>query len=89
MSKTPCKKWEEIHGFETPGKYRQFLDYLEELKHSGQIEEISSDPNYHRGLIYGGRWFKCNQTGEIWRLVPPDIPFKGIWEPVNINEVEQ
>jgi hypothetical protein len=85
MSNTSCKEWKEIHGFKTPGKYRQFLEYLEKLKDDGQIEEISVDPDYHKGLIYGGKWFKCNLTGEVWRLVPPDMPLKDYGNQLNFK----
>ncbi len=33
-------------------------------------------------MIYGGRWFQDIETGAIWRLVQPDPPFRGLWEPV-------
>jgi hypothetical protein len=48
----------------------------------GDVREIKVDENYGRGLIYGGRWFEDVDTNEVWRLVPPDFPFKGLWEPV-------
>jgi len=29
-----------------------------------------------------GRWFEDIETREVWRLVAPDFPFRGLWEPV-------
>ncbi|NTV15098.1 MAG: hypothetical protein HGA96_14405 [Desulfobulbaceae bacterium] len=74
--------WEEIHGFTSPSEFKRFIEYLEDQVVAGTAEEIEVDPEYSRGEIYGGRWFRDRKTGEIWRLVPPDIPFKGLWEPI-------
>ncbi len=74
--------WEEIHGFQSPAEFKKFVRYIESQLNSGEVVEIYPDPNYGKGEIYGGRWFKNLETGEVWRLVPPDIPFKGLWEPI-------
>jgi hypothetical protein len=74
--------WEEIHGFQSPAEFKKFVRYIESQVNSGEVVEIYPDPNYGKGEIFGGRWFKNLETGEVWRLVPPDIPFKGLWEPV-------
>lgn len=74
--------WEEIHGFSSLGEYKRFLEYIDGLVKADHAREIEPDSDYGRGEIYGGRWFEDIETGEIWRLVPPDIPFKGLWEPV-------
>lgn len=78
--------WEEIHGFQSPGEFDKFLRYIESYVSSGEVEEVSPDLNYGKGEIYGGRWFKNLETGKVWRLIPPDIPFKGLWEPVEIEK---
>jgi hypothetical protein len=74
--------WEEIHGFASPGEFSRFVQYIENQVTAGDAEELKPDPSYQRGQIYGGRWFRDIESGEIWRLVEPDIPFKGLWEPV-------
>ena len=76
-------EWQEIHGFAFPSEYDRFLKYIVDLINAGLVEEIRVDPKYHRGLIYGGRWFSNIESKEIWRLVPPDFPFNGLWEPVD------
>lgn len=75
-------EWNEIHGFISPGEYRSFEDFLDKHVKAGDLEEVPVDPKYGPGEIYGGRWFRDSRTGETWRLVPPDYPFKGLWEPV-------
>ena len=74
--------WEEIHGFTTPGEYKRFVQYLEEQVVAGVAKELPAAPLYRKGMIYGGRWFQDIETGAIWRLVQPDPPFRGLWEPV-------
>ncbi len=80
--------WEEIHGFVSPGEFRRFVNYIVGQVGSGIAEEIKPDLNYGRGEIYGGRWFRDCETGDVWRLVDPDIPFKGLWEPVEVKNKE-
>jgi hypothetical protein len=86
MDRSMIESWiilEEIHGFQSPGEFSRFVRYIEDQVVSGEAEEIKPDPNYGKGEIYGGKWFKDLETGQIWRLIPPDIPFKGLWEPVD------
>lgn len=77
--------WEEIHGFTSPGEFRRFLKYVERQVASGTAEELPANPLYGKGMICGGRWFRDVETGAIWRLVAPDPPFRGLWEPVVPN----
>ena len=77
--------WEEIHGFASPGEYKHFVQYIEGQVATGVAKERPADPLYAKGMIYGGRWFQDIETGAIWRLVEPDPPFRGLWEPVTLN----
>lgn len=74
--------WEEIHGFESLGEYNRFYQYIEAQVKAGYVRETEPDPDYDYGEIYGGRWFEDIDSGEVWRLIEPDFPFKGLWEPV-------
>jgi hypothetical protein len=74
--------WEEIHGFDSPGEYTRFAKYIEGQVSAGLARERDVDPRYERGMIFGGRWFEDIETREVWRLVAPDFPFRGVWEPV-------
>ena len=76
------KRWEEIRGFASPGEFERFVDFLGRQLVGGLAEEIEPDPDYGPGEIYGGRWIRDLESGEVWRLVPPDAPFRGLWEPV-------
>jgi hypothetical protein len=74
--------WEEIHGFSSLGEYGRFAEYIEAQVDQGQAEEIPTDLTYGAGEIYGGRWFRDCESRQVWRLVEPDFPFRGLWEPV-------
>ena len=75
-------EWEEIHGFAGPGEFRRFEDFIERQVRDGNAEEVAVDPAYGPGMLFGGRWFRDVTSGEVWRLIPPDPPFYGLWEPV-------
>lgn len=73
--------WEAIHGFESPGEFARFCAWIEAQVDAGLVEHVpvrepSSD------LIFGleERWYRCNASGEVWRLVAPEPPFRGFWE---------
>jgi hypothetical protein len=75
-------RWEEIHGFVSPGEYERFCAYIDGQIAGGIAEERSPDAGYDLGQTVGGRWFVDLATADIWRLVAPDFPFRGIWERV-------
>ena len=77
---------EEIHGFMSPSEYERFVKFIEAQVQHGYWVEVPADPNYPAFGIRGGRWFRSTE-GEVWRLVPPDIPYKGAWEPVEVGKL--
>lgn len=77
-----CRTWEPIEDFRSPGEFKWFTKYVEQLVANGTVMEISADPNYSRGTVTGGRWFRCKANGEVWRLVAPDLPYRGEWSRV-------
>jgi hypothetical protein len=81
--------WEEIRGFATGGEYDRFVQYLEGQVANGTARELPASALYGKGMIYGGRWFQDAETNAIWRLVAPDAPFRGLWEPVDLSTLER
>jgi hypothetical protein len=75
--------WEAIHGFESPGEYRRFCLWLAEQVDAGLVEcmQVTKPSD---DLIFGldERWYQCKASGEMWRLVAPQSPFRGMWGPV-------
>lgn len=79
----PVTCWFEIDGFTSPGEYDRFCAYLQRQVNAGIAKEVPADPDYERGRIFGGVWYQDLTTGETWRLIPPDFPFRGLWEKVD------
>lgn len=77
--------WEAIHGFESPGEYKRFCLWLSTQLDTGLVESVpvlapSTD------LIFGleEQWYRCKASGDTWRLVAPQSPFRGAWEPLPV-----
>jgi len=83
MDREKANVWEEIRGFASPGEYKRFCAYIENQVASGVARERDPDPNYSEGTLAGGRWFEDIKTNEVWRLIAPDLPFRGLWERVD------
>lgn len=76
---------EEINEFNSFSEYERFIEYLSKRISENEIEEIEPQEYYSGKSPYGlnnDRWFKDNSNNEIWRLVPPDFPFKGFFKKV-------
>lgn len=67
------------------GGFSSFPDYdshKQAIAHSGLFLPV---PVGHRFADVGGvdeYWYKCTSCGQLWRLVEPDPPFRGIWSKV-------
>lgn len=76
---------QEIKEFSSITEYDRFIKYLSERLYEGEIEEIEPIEYYHGKKPWGenkDRWFKDCSSESVWRLVPPDFPFKGFFEKV-------
>ena len=78
---------EEVRGFASLGEYQRFCHYIEGEVARGAAKERRPADSYHKGLVFGGRWFEDIETEEIWRLVAPDFPFRGLWERVDFEQI--
>lgn len=76
--------WEKINGFHSLGEYQKFVLYIESQVQAGHAKEMASVSGCHKDLVFGGRWFEDVDSGEKWRLVPPDFPFRGVWETIEM-----
>ena len=71
-------KWEVIDTFSSPGEYRRFCAWLGDQVASGLAEQVAVQDSY-AGEMFDEKWFRCKQSGDVWRLVAPDGPFHGYW----------
>jgi hypothetical protein len=75
--------WEAIHGFVSPGEFQRFCAWIENQVQSELAVEVEVNQNQ---LYFGNeqKWFKCKSSGEIWRLVAPEFPFRGLWAAIDV-----
>lgn len=70
--------WDEIHGFASPAEYRRFLDWIDEALAEGVLIEVSVLDRYSGSMMFDERWFAA-PSGQAWRLVGPEPPFRGVF----------
>ena len=73
---------EEIRGFRSLLEYQRFLEHIDDRLAEGALVDTDVHENYPKSGIAGERWFTHVESGETWRLVPPDFPQRGGWERV-------
>jgi hypothetical protein len=73
--------WKVIDGFRSDDEYERFrFGILEQVK-SGLAKE-ERVKNRYSGIDWDEHWYRCSTSKQTWRLVAPDPPFNGIFEPV-------
>ncbi len=73
-------KLERIDGFQSPNEYEQFILWIAEHIKEGSIEEIPAGVRYAGATVFDEKWFRLKKSKEVWRLVAPDFPFRGIFD---------
>ncbi|VBB09669.1 Hypothetical protein LUCI_4967 [Lucifera butyrica] len=71
-----CSQFEEINGFYSIYEFERFQKYLEGIVRTGDMKEVPVQEYY---ATFQEKWFECDNCSQIWRLVYPDFPFKGLW----------
>jgi hypothetical protein len=74
--------WEEIPGFRSLDDYKRALARLNEQVVAGEAAAVDLNAAERWGTAFDEHWFQCSSSGEIWRLVGPDPPFRGIFKPL-------
>jgi hypothetical protein len=70
----------EIHGFDSPQHFAQFCRAIEESIDKDELTPVAVEQPYG-SLMFEESWYRT-ATGQVWRLVSPEFPFKGIFERV-------
>jgi hypothetical protein len=73
-------EWEPIQGFTGRLEYERFVAWLDGLIAAGRAVELGVERPYAPSLAE--RWVARAEDGAAWRLVEPDAPFAGVFEPV-------
>ena len=75
--------WEEIDKFRSPWEFEDFQHWIAEQVSLGNAVCVTVQNRYSDGMLRNEWWFQHQRSGEIWRLVEPDPPFYGIFEPID------
>ena len=70
--------WETIEEFFSPGEFEKFSNWISSQLEEEIIEQVSVE-NTYAGEYFEEKWFKCKESGQVWRLVSPQAPFLGYW----------
>ena len=77
----PCP-WDEIDAFQGLNEFQRFERWMAEQVTSNVAEEVPVNQRYAGATTFHERWFKHKSSGMVWRLVNPDPPFAGTFEPI-------
>lgn len=70
--------WEEINDFQSYSEFARFVAWIESQVSEKMAFEVSVKELY-AGSGFKERWFQCQNSKSVWRLVYPDGPFHGYW----------
>ncbi len=71
--------WEPIYGFTTPGEFARFDQWIADRISDGQAEAVEVEAHLRGVTSQAERWYRHVDTLEIWRLVEPDPPSRGVF----------
>ncbi len=74
--------WEEIHGFKSPGEFERFKRWITEAVKEGALREVSVGHPYSGSSLFNEKWYR-EPNGDVWRVVAPEPPFRGVFERVS------
>ena len=80
---TDCAGWEPIEGFRSPGEYERFQSWISSLVDAGSAERVPVDSGWKDANPLFEEWYRCPETGRVWRLLFPDPPSRGSFVPVD------
>lgn len=72
--------WKEIRGFDSPEHFSDFMHTVESSIISNELTPIPVEQKYGSAM-FEETWYRT-ASGQIWRLVSPEYPFKGLFERV-------
>jgi hypothetical protein len=80
LARKDCE-WTVVDGFPSEDDFEELRGRLTSQVSSGLAKEEPVRKPYS-GVEWDEHWYRCVATGETWRLVAPDEPFKGLFKPI-------
>lgn len=74
--------WEKIDDFQISSEFDRYHEWISEQVKLGRAEELPVQKPYSGSTAWQEKWFRHVASGQVWRLVWPDGPFTGTFEPV-------
>jgi len=74
--------WQPIRAFESSAEYRELLSFLTAEITKGIAESVPVERPYSGSTLMDEHWYRNVRTNELWRLVAPDPPFRGVFKRV-------
>ena len=81
--------WEPIDRFQSLADYEKFLSRINEQVAAGRAYVVPLDPAKAWGSAWDEHWYRCVADREVWRLVGPDPPFRGVFKRLDNTQPQQ
>jgi hypothetical protein len=75
--------WEPIEGFASPGEFERFQGWIAGQVDGGAAERVPVDAEWKDANPLFEEWYRCAETGRVWRLLFPDPPSRGSFVPID------
>ena len=75
--------WEVVRAFESHSHYENLRQSLEQQVKTGHAKRRPVRRPYSGLETLNEQWYKCESSGELWRLIAPDPPFPGLFDRVH------
>jgi hypothetical protein len=79
---TAVSAWEPIEGFRSPGEFERFQRWIDERVAAGEAERVPVAAPWMGANTHVEHWIRDTEDGSVWRLIEPDPPARGLFEPV-------
>lgn len=80
MTKCP---WERIDDFSSRSEFERCARWLQEQVDAGVAQVRQPQSRYIGSSTLEERWYEHIASGQTWRLVWPDPPFRGVFAPLD------
>lgn len=74
--------WEAIEAFSSHSEFVRFTEWMKDCITAHSAKKVPVLKRYQGIESFTEEWFQHRDSQQPWRLVHPDGPFRGLFEPV-------
>ncbi len=74
--------WERIDDFASRAEFDRFVAWMSAQVDAGSATEVPVTMRYLESTTLIERWYRHSESGQTWRVVWPDPPFRGLFSPL-------